>query len=82
MIIYGFTIRSIYKVEEKNSYFVTMLLNLAFVSMGGSYAIVQFFKNPSEISVLMMALLFTGFIILPLLNIWYLYRKSKTESVS
>ncbi len=82
VIIYGFSIRSIYKVEEKNSYFVTMLLNFAFVSMGGTYAVVQFFTKSSEISVPMMALLFTGFVILPLLNIWYLYRKSKTESVS
>lgn len=81
VIIYGFTIRSIYKVEEKGSYFITILLNFAFVSMGGSYAVVQFFTKPSEISLPMMALLFTGFVILPLINIWYIYKKSKTEIV-
>ena len=79
MIIYGFSIRAIYTTEEKNSYFITMLLNFAFLSMGGAYAVFQFITKPSEIGVLMMILLFTGFVILPLLNIWYIYRKSKTE---
>lgn len=79
VIIYGFSIRAIFTIEEKDSYFITMLLNFAFVSMGGSYAIFQFIKNPSETSVLMMMILFTGFVIIPLLNIWYIYKKSKIE---
>ena len=58
-----------------------MLLNFAFLSMGGAYAVFQFITNPSEISVLMMILL-TGFVILPLLNILYIYKKSKAESVA
>ena len=77
MIVCGLSIRSIYKHEDKSAYHISMLLNFGFLSMGGAYSVVQFFKNPEQISSLMMIVLTTGFIVLPILNIWYIFKKSQ-----